>query len=486
MFRGKPKPADRTEPRPATERELVAAYRLLLGREPDPDGYAHYRARIRDGMSLDELLTAFISSDEYRDRERREASSSPDAEPVEPPAAPSGALIDPRDVINKYTVEELAETADEYYRRVSDATPLMAKPFAFLHEAPEMLSNLGQLLAGLDLGKGMTVLDFGAGTCWLSRILAQLSCQTISCEVSRAALRIGQRLFAEHPIIGTSPFKPVFLPFDGEHIDLPDASVDRIVCFDTFHHVPNPEQVIREFGRILKPGGIIGFSEPGPHHSRFAQSQYEMHHHRVLENDIDLSEISMWARAAGLTDLTARVMVNRELPLEEYATVRDGRVTEQGRRDLVQSVRDAMFSKSVFFLHKGTRARDSRSHIGLRHELTVVPTQVRIDDERSAKLHVRVTNTGDSRWLNEAPEIFGIVRLAAHLFGESGELVDVDYFRHPLPAAVAPGETIEFDVEVPVPPLPGCRLELDLVSEGVIWFENGGSRAVSVVIDRLA
>ena len=152
----------------------------------------------------------------------------------------------------------------------------MSKPFAFLHETPQMLENLGLLLGGLELGRTMSVLDFGAGTCWLSRILAQLNCQPICCDASRTALDIGRRLFAELPLIGTAVFAPEFLWFDGRRIDLPDRSVDRIVCFDAFHHVPNPDEVIAEFGRVLRPGGLVGFSEPGRRHSQTAQSQYEM------------------------------------------------------------------------------------------------------------------------------------------------------------------------------------------------------------------
>jgi SAM-dependent methyltransferase len=480
MLRRKERPRPDKAPA-ATERELLAAYRLLLGREPDSAGLAHYRQRIRDGMSLEELLRTFIDSDEYREHEIRDSSA--EGGPIASPAATDHDVIEPADVIRRYSIQQLAETADEYYRRVTDPAPLMAKPFAFLHEAPEMLMNLGQLLAGLELGKGMTVLDFGAGTCWLSRVLAQFGCQTISCDVSRAALQIGQRLFEEHPIIGGSPFTPRFLPFEGERIDLPDASVDRIVCFDTFHHVPNPEQVIREFGRVLKTGGLAGFSEPGAHHSRSPQAQYEMRHHRVLENDIDLTQLSTWATEGGFTAVTARVLADRELPLEDYVNIRDGRLDERGRRGLVQSIRDSMAAKSVFFLHKGVLTRDSRSHIGLRHELVVSPRNVTLGSESSVRLNVRVSNTGDALWLNEGKEIFGLVRLAAHLYSEREELLEVDYFRQPLPA-VAPGDTIEFSVDVPVPPLQRCRLEFDLVSEGVIWFENAGSKTVPVIVTR--
>src|SRR5262245_61777165 len=191
-------------------------------------------------------------------------------------------MIDPKEVMSRSSVEELSATAEEYFRRISDPTPLMAKPFAFLHETPEMLQNLGLLLSGLHLGKTMRVLDFGAGTCWLSRFLCQLNCQVVCCDASPTALEIGKRLFKDLPLVGTAVFQPTFLLFDGHQLQLPDESVDRIVTFDAFHHVPNPREVLAEFGRVLRPGGIAGFSEPGRKHSETPQSQQEMRDHKVL------------------------------------------------------------------------------------------------------------------------------------------------------------------------------------------------------------
>ena len=86
----------------------------------------------------------------------------------------SPELIRPDDVIGGVSLA-LCDTP-EYYRRIPDPLPLMAKPLAFLHETPEMLENLGRLLSSLQLGRTMTVLDFG-GTCWLSRYLVQLPSQ---------------------------------------------------------------------------------------------------------------------------------------------------------------------------------------------------------------------------------------------------------------------------------------------------------------------
>lgn len=48
---------------------------------------------------------------------------------------------------------------------------------------------------------------------------------------------------------------------DCAEIDLPDASVDMVFCHQTFHHLLRQEDAMREFYRILKPGGRLLFAE---------------------------------------------------------------------------------------------------------------------------------------------------------------------------------------------------------------------------------
>jgi SAM-dependent methyltransferase len=391
-------------------------------------------------------------------------------------------VIDPKEVIRTYTVEELCETADAYYRAVDDPTPLMSKPFAFLHETPEMLQNLGLVLGGLQLGRTMTVLDFGAGTCWLSRILTQLNCQAICCDTSRAALAIGQRLFAEMPLIGTTVFTPTFLWFDGHHLDLPDASVDRIVSFDAFHHVPNADEVIGEFGRVLKPGGIAGFSEPGRRHSRTPQSQYEMRNHRVLENDIDVNEIFGFARQAGFTDLSLAVVSDMTISLDEHNALFGQGGGDALRSALWNHTHNAMHNRAIFFLRKGEIVRDSRSHLGLAHELVVEQSDVAFARGERVQVTVHLRNVGTATWLHQNAEIFGTVRLGAHLYDADGDLVDIDFLRHSLPERVAPGASLVMHVPIDPPAMEAFELVFDLVSEGVTWFENVGSKPVRIKV----
>ena len=51
-----------------------------------------------------------------------------------------------------------------------------------------------------------------------------------------------------------------FLAFDGRTLPLADSSVDTIVSYDVFEHIPKPIPLLRECKRVLRPGGrmLIG------------------------------------------------------------------------------------------------------------------------------------------------------------------------------------------------------------------------------------
>ncbi len=48
---------------------------------------------------------------------------------------------------------------------------------------------------------------------------------------------------------------------DAEALPFDDASFDLATCRLAFHHFPNPRRAIREFARVLKPAGVVGFSD---------------------------------------------------------------------------------------------------------------------------------------------------------------------------------------------------------------------------------
>jgi ubiquinone/menaquinone biosynthesis C-methylase UbiE len=42
---------------------------------------------------------------------------------------------------------------------------------------------------------------------------------------------------------------------------LPDQSIDVVLLYDTYHDLSNPDEVLQEIKRILKPEGILSFSD---------------------------------------------------------------------------------------------------------------------------------------------------------------------------------------------------------------------------------
>lgn len=378
------------------------------------------------------------------------------------------------------SVEELNRTAEQYFASGKNWDFWLSKPIANVEDAPALLNNFAQLLVGLQLVPGVTVVDFGAGSGWASRWLTQLGMEVVSLDVSPTALRIGRELYARQPVFGNKP-APRFLLFDGHHIDLPDASVDRIFCFDTFHHVVNQQEVLREMSRILAPGGIAGFSEPGPRHSESAQSSYEMRNFRVLEDDVNIGDIWSLAKRSGFADMKVAVFSARPslLSLTEFEDYLNGGAPGVS---VAETTRAQMQDRRLFFLvNAGQPALpDSRSRSAFSARIKAELASKAVAAGAPVTARVVVSNTSRAVWLPRTAKL-GAVMLAWRLVDATVEVADRSFSREPLtPGAgrpIAPGETVELDLHLPLLPAGRYVLELDLVSESVGYFSQFGSGA---------
>jgi ubiquinone/menaquinone biosynthesis C-methylase UbiE len=105
------------------------------------------------------------------------------------------------------------------------------------------------------------VLDFGAGTGNLSGHLLRLGTQVIAADVSEFSLRILQEKYSSFKQLNTLVLNGVDLSC------LEDGSQDMIVTYSVLHHVPDYLNSVREFVRVLKPGGVIYIDhEVAPHY----------------------------------------------------------------------------------------------------------------------------------------------------------------------------------------------------------------------------
>lgn len=252
-------------------------------------------------------------------------------------------------LIERYSLEEHIAFADAYFDGREEHLYLYQKPFYHPADSAALVSNLGQLLEGARLEAGMEVLDFAAGSCWLSKILVELGCRVTSSDVSAKALAIGKRLLERFPPIQAACGLPAFLPYDGKRLDLAAASMDRIIVNDSFHHVTNTAEVLQDFFRILKPGGLVALSEPGRFHSRSEASQSEMRDFNVVENDLVLEDIWAQAKEAGFWKIEIAPVLRRPyMNIDEYLEVIAGRVPAH----LLVALQQHCINHSIFFLHK--------------------------------------------------------------------------------------------------------------------------------------
>jgi hypothetical protein len=90
-------------------------------------------------------------------------------------------------------------------------------------------------------------------------------------------------------------------------------------------------------------------------------------------------------------------------------------------------------------------------------------------------------NRGGALWLQRAYSGRRLVRLGAQLYDREKRLLDLNYARAFLPRPLAGGEMAGVAIELPAIAEAGeYWLKFDMVSEGIDWFENGGSPVVWV------
>jgi ubiquinone/menaquinone biosynthesis C-methylase UbiE len=116
------------------------------------------------------------------------------------------------------------------------------------------------LVAWCDLRPGQRVLDIAAGRGAVAGPAAQAvgpRGAVLAIDGSPNMLRALARDFGDVPQIETREM-------DAHHLAFPDASFAAVTCGFTVHIVNDPQQVIAEAHRVLRPGGLLAFSTPGP------------------------------------------------------------------------------------------------------------------------------------------------------------------------------------------------------------------------------
>lgn len=101
------------------------------------------------------------------------------------------------------------------------------------------------------LPKKSRVLDVGCGAGFLTNELAKFDYDVTGVDLSEESLEVAKRYDSSKSV--------AYLKADAYNLPFEDESFDAVCALDFLEHVDDPERAIKEFSRVLKPGGQFFF-----------------------------------------------------------------------------------------------------------------------------------------------------------------------------------------------------------------------------------
>jgi phosphatidylethanolamine/phosphatidyl-N-methylethanolamine N-methyltransferase len=171
---------------------------------------------------------------------------------------------------------------------------------------------------------GGRILEVGVGT-GISLPDYAPADRLVGIDLSEPMLRKAQERVAEHGLTNVETLAVM----DAARLALPDKSFDVVVAQFVITTVPNPEQTLDEFARVLKPGGeIILVNHIGA--ERGPRKVFEMWFSPVARRlgwrpEFPFARLANWAQQHG----SVRVLERRPLPpFGNFAVIRFARLSD--------------------------------------------------------------------------------------------------------------------------------------------------------------
>jgi len=139
------------------------------------------------------------------------------------------------------------------------------------------------------------ILDTGCGYSWTTEWLLKSGFEAIGIDITRVYLDVGKTR------IGA--YRPYLLVADTENLPIGSSSIDAVLGFDSFHHIPDRNCAMRQFDRVLKPGGHIILGEPGGAHEHDQGVRAVMDKYGILEKGMELADIQAYVSGTDLTTI---------------------------------------------------------------------------------------------------------------------------------------------------------------------------------------
>jgi SAM-dependent methyltransferase len=347
---------------------------------------------------------------------------------------------------------------------------LRTKPFSAPpgRELRECLRTFAHLVEQLDLGIRAQVLDVGCGPGWLSEFLARCGYWVTGVDVSEDMVEIAQQRLA-------SVGEPIGEGFEvaAEFHTVPALELpwrerfDAAILYDAMHHLDDELETLRVIRRALVPGGRIFIHEgvrpePGSPGEQILVS--EMEEYGTLEAPFDPEYLEAVVRKAGFEKVT------RFAAVDELVDLSTG-------KDELQRIQALVERPPMNTVIGSNPAPPDRRPFAARIE----PKGPWRHQGEDLTMPLSVTNVGLCFWPADLGTARppGVVTVGPHLPLEDDGRIELP--RQALPRSLSHGQWADVEIRVPQTAVKGrTELTIDLVREGLAWFEDYGSTPLVV------
>jgi ubiquinone/menaquinone biosynthesis C-methylase UbiE len=136
------------------------------------------------------------------------------------------------------------------------------KLMAFTFKLRDFFSPRKNILKEAGIRPGFRVLDYGCGPGSYTTAAAELvggSGKVYALDIHPLAIRMVRDIASKNKLTNVETI------LSDCKTGLPDNSVDVVLLYDTFHDLSDPNGVLQELHRVLKPDGLVSFSD---HHMK--------------------------------------------------------------------------------------------------------------------------------------------------------------------------------------------------------------------------
>lgn len=122
------------------------------------------------------------------------------------------------------------------------------------------LAEARECFRALDLGPGQTALEVACGSGGvMCRMAVETGATCVGADINPHAIEVATARAREQGVSSQVTFR---LADAGRPLPFPDGSFDAIFCNDSINHFPGRLAVLRDWHRILRPGGRLLFTDP--------------------------------------------------------------------------------------------------------------------------------------------------------------------------------------------------------------------------------